>query len=152
MTEIKRANNKDLEELSGLIMQEFPYTKLTEQGLRKRLRGKNIHLFKLVYRNKMIGFIEIEDAGYLGKINGVGILKQFRGKQLGKKLFQFAVDFLKGKGAKEIRLIVKQNNEQAKKLYREYGFKTVGFLNKQIDGSIIEEMSLDIENQISYVS
>ncbi len=152
MTEIKRADNKDLEEISRLIMKEFPYTKATKQKLRKRLRNKNIHLFKLVYRNTMVGFTEIEEAGYLGKINGLGIIEKFRGKKLGKKLVQFAVDYLKGKGAKEIILIVKEENEQAKRLYRQSGFKKAGLLKKKIDGSKIEEMSLQIADEISYVT
>lgn len=138
---IKIAMERDLEKISEIILKEFPYTNATVEKIKERIRNENIYVFKLVDGGKIIGVMDLELKGGVGKINAITVLEDFRGHRFGRRMLRFAVDFLKERGAGELRLIVKRENLRAKKIYHDCGFRTAGFLDRKIDGSIIEEMS-----------
>ena len=120
---IQPAADTDLELISSLIRKEFPYTEATLDKLRQRLAGKKLFLFKQVEGGQLIGFIEVEALNMArARINGLVVREGFRGKGNAHALLQFAMDFIKQQGFKEITLLVRQSNEAAKKLYGEHGF------------------------------
>ncbi len=146
--EIKPIERKDFAVLQPLIKEEFSYLKLGRSGLHKKLRDKKLFLFKAEEKGKMQGFIEIEilNNGW-AIINAVAVLVKSRGRGIGKKLIEFAIDFLKGKKIERIVLLVSEENKKAKELYRRLGFEFAGIHPKQINGKIVEEMELNIRKR-----
>ncbi|MFH1586763.1 MAG: GNAT family N-acetyltransferase [Candidatus Diapherotrites archaeon] len=137
------AEEKDLPRICELIRKEFPYTKLSFGDLRARFNSKEFFFLKAIKGKDMAGFIEFRKRGKEGKIFGLVVLENFRGEGIGEKLVNAAVDKIRKMGADEITLIVAQDNENAKKIYRNFGFRPFGFLEREIAGKKIEAMILD---------
>lgn len=137
------AEGKDLPRICELIEKEFPYTKLSFENLLKRFNSSEFFFLKAIEGNDMAGFIEFRKRENEGKIFGLVVLENFRGSGIGEKLVNAAVDKLKGMGADIINLIVAQDNKNAKKIYKNFGFKSIGLLEKEIGGKKIEAMFLD---------
>ena len=153
--EIVRVSVSDLPEVAGLIMREFPYMNATLEKLRERIGRKNYFIYKAVSGRQLSGFVdfEIDSSGELGKLNGLEVKDKFRARGIGKELLKFAVEFLESAGCRRIQLLVKEKNEKAKLLYKEFGFEFIGMYNKQLDNSLVEIMELDLgnENELRYV-
>jgi len=142
---VQKAAAEDREKILEMIRKEFPYFSLTEQELWERIRSKNIAVFKASSRKKFAGFIEVEFLnGNEARINGLTIKEEYRGKKAATKLLEKAIGFLKRKNIERVRLLVKQSNETAKKLYRQYGFQFTGLYNKKLDNEVVEEMELPL--------
>jgi ribosomal protein S18 acetylase RimI-like enzyme len=143
--EIKKIENADIEKISSLILREFPYVACTPEKLAGRLKSGSTFIFKAVLQGEIAGFVDAEilEEG-IARINGISIVEKFRKQGIGGSLLDFIVDFLKKKGAGRIMLLVKQENEDAKKLYAARGFSFVGLYQRSIDNSVVEEMELDM--------
>ena len=91
----------------------------------------------------------------IARINGLTVRPEERNKGIATALLEHMIGFLQSRGAKRIMLLVKQGNDEAKKLYETKGFRFMGLYQRQIDQSIVEEMELDFgakEERPSYVS
>ncbi|MBU1120472.1 MAG: GNAT family N-acetyltransferase [archaeon] len=139
---ISSIEEKDLKEISELILEEFPYVEPFKEKLGQRINEKKVFVFKLVEEKELIGFIDFQLRKGIGRINAVTVKKDFRRKGYGSELLKFAVDFLKERNAERITLLVKKENLDAKKLYERNGFRVKRELEKRIDDSVIEEMEL----------
>ncbi len=137
------AKGKDLPHICELIKKEFPYTKLSFEDLLKRFNSDEFFFLKAIEGEDMAGFIEFRKRGEEGKIFGLVVLENFRGKGIGEKLVNAAVGKLKVMGADIINLIVAQDNKNAKRIYKNFGFKSIGLLEKEVGGKKIEAMILD---------
>ncbi len=151
--EIVGVSDPDLDEIAKLIMKEFPYMNATPEKLRERVGRKNYFIYKAVVGSEIAGFVdfEIDSSGGLGKLNGLEVKGKFRARGIGKKLLKFAIEFMQGAGCERIQLLVKEGNEKAKALYSEFGFQFAGMYSKQLDGSLVEIMELDLGGEdLSY--
>lgn len=127
------------------IAKEFPYTGFNVEKLHERALQPSVFIFKVTEKKKIAGFIDIEFLNETtGRITAMSVFTKFRGKNFGKKLVEFAIDFFKKQGCDSIVLLVKRENETAKKIYSKAGFKKTRTMEKKIDNSIVEEMSLSI--------
>ena len=70
-------------------------------------------------------------------ILGMGIVKEHRGKGIGKALMEATLRNAKAQGLTRIELTVRVDNERAKKLYDAFGFVVEGTLRKfmLVDGT-----------------
>ena len=59
---------------------------------------------------------------------GVGVLKQYWGYRMGRKLLESSIEWADGQGIKKISLKVLESNEKAIVLYKQCGFKVEGTL------------------------
>jgi ribosomal protein S18 acetylase RimI-like enzyme len=76
--------------------------------------------------NKPIGFVSYYPKElFEGYILFLAIGKEYRAKGLARKLMQYAIDDLKKKGMRVIRLITRVDNVRGRKLYTGLGFKQV---------------------------
>ncbi len=66
--------------------------------------------------------IDLENLG-AGEIGAFGILKKFRGLELGRNLLRYGVNFLIGQGLNPVILSVNGENHAAFRLYQTEGFK-----------------------------
>ena len=140
---VMRVTESDYRVINKLIAEEFPYTKTSEEKLRERLANEKLKMFKLLDGKEFLGFLELEFlSGEKTRINGITIVPHYRGYGYSKKLLEFALRFCEAKNVKEVVLLVKQDNQRAKRLYEEYGFEVSGLHGKKLDDAIVEEMSL----------
>ncbi len=75
---------------------------------------------------------ETEVGGMAAWIEELFVEEEFRSKGIGKKFFEYLSDELKGK-IKRIRLEVGNENEGAKKLYKNIGFEFLDYKQMVID-------------------
>ncbi|MGW9127632.1 N-acetyltransferase family protein [Paenibacillus chitinolyticus] len=61
---------------------------------------------------------------------GVGVLKEFWGRGIGKNLLKTSIDWADSNGIKKMTLTVLETNEKAAQLYRKLGFEIEGVLRK----------------------
>ncbi len=135
---ISRAHEKDAPELEKLIGVEFAYKGLTKEKIRVRMKSPEIAIFKKTVAGKLIGFVELDMKNGEAFMNAVGVLDGERGKGHGSELVEYAAQFARGEGFEKIGLLVKRDNENAKKLYGKLGFRFVKYYRKVIDGSVVE--------------
>jgi ribosomal protein S18 acetylase RimI-like enzyme len=89
---------------------------LPGEGFVYKDKGKlvgNITLSRMNYQDEMI---------YL--ISNVAVLPEYRGKGIAKELTQTALQYIECKGVKQVWLQVKQKNQTAIDLYRQFGFQS----------------------------
>lgn len=148
---ILKALEKDAEELSLQISEEFPYTEANSQNLKARMKRPVIRLFKCVEKGKIAGFLEMEMLdGVFGvwRINGLAVKKEFRKKGFGEKLAEFAVSFAQKQDATQLLLLVRPDNSIAKKIYSRLGFENSGFWKSPINGKKAEEWVLKLKSNL----
>ncbi len=75
---------------------------------------------------------ETEVGGMAAWIEELFVEEEFRSNGIGKKFFEFLADDLKGK-IKRIRLEVGDDNEGAKRLYKNIGFEFLDYRQMVID-------------------
>ncbi len=147
---IIKATKKDFIQIKKLIEEEFPYTKTKMEKISDRIKKGN-KIFVAKQENNFLGFVEFKlnklDANFFGMV----VKKESRRKGIGKKLFDFFIDFCKKNKISKVSLIVKKENIKAKNLYKSKGFVKSRELEKKIDGSIIEKMDLNL-NEFKGVS
>ena len=87
---------------------------------------------------------ETEVGGMAAWIEQLFVEEEFRNKGIGRKFFEFLSDGLKGK-IKRVRLEVGDDNEGAKKLYKNIGFEFLDYKQMVIDKDfqIKNEITLD---------
>ena len=142
---IEKATPEDSKTIFRLIKKEFPYFGLTETEVAERLGKENITVFKARAKKNIAGFIELEQIEQgIARINGLTIKESFRGKNAAKTLLSHSIEFLKGHGTERVTLLVKQSNQRAKALYKQFGFEYSGLYEKKIDGATVEKMELSL--------
>jgi len=103
---------------------------MTPEVLRLRMRKNAVEYESSVGvfdRDKMVGFTLIGIDRWRGDLTafdaGTGIIRDFRGQGLAKKMFDFAMPRLKNRGARRFVLEVLQDNEAAIKAYQKAAFR-----------------------------
>jgi len=154
--EIKQIEEKDFQEILSLIRKEFPYVAISVEKIKERLESKRIFVFKAVESGELLGFVEAEILEEdIARINGLTVKPEHRKKGAATALLEKMLEFLEEKGIKRVMLLVKQSNDEAKKLYSQKGFRFMGLYQREIDRAMVEEMELDISEKgetPSYVS
>lgn len=89
------------------------------------------------FNGKIIGTCGIKQKemrrSHLGEL-GIAVLRDFRGKGLGKEMMSIVIDNSKEtiKGLKKLRLDVYADNKNAMRLYKKFGFRVIARLPKDI--------------------
>lgn len=94
---------------------------------------------------KMAGFLSAE-RGFANRTRHsayvvIGILKDYRGRRIGKELFEELERWAAGNGVTRLELTVMTHNEQGIRLYRSMGFETEGVKVKslKVGGNYVDE-------------
>lgn len=150
---IEKADKKDVEEINKIISKEFSYKNVTQQTLHQRLEMPGVIILKKMFRKKIAGFIDFEVKENTGFINAVSVKTVFRKKGFGKELINFALDVLKQNNVMQAKLLVKQDNVAAKKLYNSAGFLFQKYHEKKIDNSLVEIWEKNLfEDEMEYLN
>lgn len=73
-------------------------------------------------------------------ILGMGVIRDYRGKGIGRALMQATLAAAKTRGIRRVELTVRVDNEPAKRLYESFGFATEGLCRRHmwIDGEYVD--------------
>ena len=116
----------------------------TKQWFQNCCNDKNIHCFKAVQYNKILGaFLFQAENEFRILINPDYLHKGF-GKQLTNKALGIGFDIL---DFNEISLIVRQEHNLAINLYKSLGFKTVGETKQIIENKEISFFKMTIQRR-----
>ncbi len=138
----------DVPTILKIVQKEFPYKQFETEKFHERVLQPSVFVFKAMESKGLSGFIDLEFLDEeTGRITALSVLEKFRGKKIGKKLVDFAIDFFKKQACKKIVLLVAKENKTAKKIYEQSGFKKIKELKKKIGGKEAEEMELQIQQQ-----
>jgi len=112
----------------------------SERNFISEISNPDNHYYLIYHENKLAGYskttlnttnenIALENVTYMSRLY---LLKEFYGLQLGKKLFDFNIEFSKRHKQQGIWLAVWIENERAIKFYTKKGFSIVGKYNFRI--------------------
>ncbi len=142
---ISRAYSCDAKDIAEIVQKDFSYLNSNEGKIVRRLENQNIKIFKIVFKKKIVGILDLEFLEKnAGRINGLVVLEKFRGKSFGKKLLKKGMDFFRENGVEKIVLLVNRKNKIAKSIYSEFGFVFARAHHKKIAGKIVEEFELNL--------
>ena len=121
--------------------------KLSNAEWKKRIKNvlfalsndKPVGMIAYAFQNKL-------KTKHIANIFGVYVKKEYRGKAIGEKLIERAISSIrKNKSIIKIDLTVNPNQKAAVKLYKKYGFKTVGRLEKGlfVNGKFYDELIME---------
>lgn len=93
-----------------------------------------VEFYSIFKNEELYGHFRIKDF-YNFTLLGLAFKPEYCGQGLGSKNMKIILDFLKEKGAKKIRLNVRDTNARAKKCYLNVGFIPIGMeLMNMTDG------------------
>lgn len=141
---IEQAKETDIEKLNEIIEKDYPYKNFSNETLSDRIRKPGVVILKKTYNNELAGFVDFEVKENFGLINAVSVKKSYRRKGFGKELLEKALDVLKQNNIFEAKLLVKQENARAKKLYSDLGFSFIKMHNKKIENSPVEVWGIEL--------
>jgi len=115
-------------------IETFVFKTYNKENISKELENRNIKYHIIYYKNKAVGYSKIQlnspnttiEYKNVTKLDRIYLLKEFYGKNLGKKLFDFNVELSKKNNQKGIWLYVWVENLRAIKFYKKSGFKIIG--------------------------
>jgi RimJ/RimL family protein N-acetyltransferase len=155
---IRKASIDDAEKYLQMLKQLDTETKnmMLEPGERKttieqmrgrivNMSGSNGTILLIEDENEIGGFLAAQGGG-ANRIRHsayivIGMLKEYRGKKIGTKLFEELEKWTLENNITRLELTVVKNNEGAIKLYEKVGFKIEGIKEKSmiIDGNYVDE-------------
>lgn len=136
-----------LDSETSFMLYEPGERKATEEELKRRIEEstKNSLLIFAENKGKVIGFLSA-GRGHVNRIKHsayivIGILEDYRGQGIGKKLFEELDTWAINNGIIRLELFVMVNNVRAIKLYKKMGFKIEGTKEKGclVNGELIDE-------------
>lgn len=141
---IKKISENDIPNIINIIDNIFPYTDFNEESILKKIRSKNFLLLKIVEKNFLKGFCEVEFffKKKEARLNAIFVVDSFRKKGIATFLLKKIIIDVKKKDLENFFLLVKKDNFVAKKLYSKVGFCFEKDYFKKIDNSLVEIWSL----------
>lgn len=127
--EVTDYNGRIYNEVLKLLPQLGPETKLpSKDHFKKILESDSTHLFVLELENEVIAGILALCIYYIPTgikvwIEDVVVDEKYRGRDFGKDLLLYAVDFARAEGAGSVELTSRPSRVAANNLYRKLGFK-----------------------------
>ncbi len=92
-----------------------------------------IFLARDVHTDRYVGFcLTTLDRAGEGSIDSFLVADEYRGKGIGVRLFQQALDWLDAEGAADVKLNVLPGNEKAIRFYHRFGFRPLNITMKRV--------------------
>ena len=133
--EIRRLQNAvEAEKCAELMANSEPWITLrrTYEGSMKMLSDPSREVYLAVVKDEIVGFIVLIMSGaFVGYIQTVGVMPEWRDRGIGSKLLKFAEDKIFAK-APNVFMCVSSFNKRAQKLYKRLGYETIGELKDYI--------------------
>jgi ribosomal protein S18 acetylase RimI-like enzyme len=115
----------------------------------KKLIANNWPVYYAIKEEEVIGWADITPSsnprlahrGFLG----MGVLHQYRGKGVGKRLLDAAIKHASDIGLEKVELTVYTTNTAAIKLYKNSGFSEIGIIHRyrKLDGKYFDCLEME---------
>ena len=126
-----------------LALLESPPEADTRKYVRDNIAQRAPHFVALA-DDKVVGWCDValkprptlRHSGILG----MGVIREYRGKGIGRALMQATLAAAKASGLGRIELTVRVDNESARRLYERFGFVTEGLCKRHmcVDGEFVD--------------
>lgn len=129
INEIVEFDVKVVEAVNKLLMQlvSTPVT-FSEEDMRKLLASPSSHLFLLYYEREIAGMLTLgtymSPTGVKYWVEDVVVDNAYRGKSLGRKLIDYAINYVSKQGKSTLMLTSKPARVAANRLYQSAGFQS----------------------------
>ena len=126
MTEVFSADKKDLDFLSQMEKEIFPFDPWSQEGIQSHLDTNYGFAFILKLEGKSIGYLLCSRIGDEAELLRIGILPEKRKCGYGNLLLTHWMEEEKRNGTRHFFLEVRKQNRNAAALYEKNGFVLVG--------------------------
>ena len=131
---IRRMTLEDAENVWRIETATFP-TPWSLRDFEHEMRENPCARYLVAVRDgQIIGFAGIHIVLDEGHITNIAVIRDERGKGIGRRLTQALLQYAANLGVAYVTLEVRENNEAAKQLYRSLGFIKVGVRKKYYEG------------------
>ncbi len=144
--EIKKASEKDVSWLDGVISTEFPYTGFSFFDIAHKISDSNYLVFCAFEKKKPVGFVELQffSSDSSARLSAVFVEKKSRKKGIATKLAKKVLLECVKRKCGHVFLLVKEKNKVAKSFYKKLGFSFEKTHDKIIEESNVEVWSLNL--------
>src|SRR5262245_46410951 len=124
-----------------LLVLEAPHTEMAAAFIRSVIERGGVQILAVTANDDVVGWCDINRSGRPGLqhsgVLGMGLLPEYRGHGLGRKLAERTIAAARGKGIERIELEVFASNTRAIRLYERLGFAHEGVKRKarKLDGA-----------------
>ncbi|MCX6767983.1 MAG: GNAT family N-acetyltransferase [Candidatus Micrarchaeota archaeon] len=148
--EIREPDRKQLYAVAVLAKKFFPYTHLSFTDVEARVK-KDLKYLVARAGGQTIGYVDFSIAAggeaKTGKIWGLAVVEEWRGKGVGRALLSRAVGEIRKAGAERIEMLTTTDNAAALRLYEKFGFKYAGHYEKTLPGKEVIIMAKDSKHK-----
>ena len=127
IAQLTSADEKACAEISALLAQLGGGKTCSLEHLRKVVQNPNSEIWVVKEGEKIIGMatsaLIVKPGGITVQLEDVVVDEAARGKGLGRRLCEKAIERAKANGARSIHLTSRPEREAANKLYQKLGFK-----------------------------
>jgi ribosomal protein S18 acetylase RimI-like enzyme len=144
--DIRPATPKDAEWLDDVIRREFPYTDFCPEQIISRINDRRFLVLVAWQKNIPSGFAELElfPEKEEARLNALYVEDSMRLQRFGTKLVERCLHEVRHMHFHRVFLLVKKDNDSAKRLYERLEFKFEGMHTKELDGSKVEVWSIQL--------
>lgn len=135
LEKLTKENSKKYKEVFNDSFSDMPHgTWLDDEKLNEYLNceEENKYYFIVNNGNETIGFMNSVIENEEG-IFDIGLCKEYRSKEFGKRLLETAIHFLNSKNVEKISLIVIEKNKVAHEMYQKRGFSKENIISYWIE-------------------
>lgn len=119
---IRKATLKDIDFIYQMSSENLE-TSFLKETLKDYIESDQTYHVFCLEEATLMGYMIIWESASYGQIIDLVIDRKYRGKGLGLKMVNFAIDYFKSNGINIVSLEVKVSNHAAIKLYEKAGFR-----------------------------
>ena len=128
--EVCRATQHDLNDLVALEAVTFDYSQMGRRSFQRLLKVRSAHVFVCREHGQLLGYslLLTRSNSNIWRLYSLAVAAAARGKGVGKRLLEHAIEQAKAQQASALSLEVKTDNKAAIELYRRYDFEVIDVL------------------------
>ena len=121
---IRPAEARDLADLVRVENAVFPGDQLDRRAFRHALASATIDML-VADDGTFLGYVQVQrrTGSRLARLTSVAVAPEAAGRRLGRRLVEAAEHMARDKGCARIRLEVRADNERARRLYEQTGYR-----------------------------
>ena len=121
---IQRAKDSDLDDIVHLWKRNI-VTNNTPNEIKQMFQSCPEYFYLAKEDDRVVGFVAGTPKWGLGRILGIAVEEEYRGKSIGNKLLNILESTLIKEDINEIHLEVRVSNHKAIKFYEKHGYKRI---------------------------
>ncbi len=123
---VSKLTSKEIPAVAALDKELFSKESWSEADFAASLADPSRFFWVAMEGDTLLGFCGLSQSFEQGDILNIGVCPDARGKGIGGRLLQQAMETFKEQGGKELFLEVRASNTAAKALYEKFGFRRIG--------------------------